>query len=106
MAATTRTLQPVRIASVQSRVVGALREAILAGQFAPGEVLREAHLGKGLGVSQATVREALLKLEQAGLVVRTNRETTVIQLSPRDIAERAGCASCWKALQASTPPHA
>ncbi|MBL8231749.1 MAG: GntR family transcriptional regulator [Bryobacterales bacterium] len=89
MARTTNKLQPVRTGTVKSQVVDALREAIFSGGVAPGEPLREAHLGASLGVSQATVREALLTLEQAGLVQRNNRETTVTKLSPGDIAERS-----------------
>jgi DNA-binding GntR family transcriptional regulator len=89
MAFSTDGFKPVKFGSVQARVVEALREAILSGQVKPGEVLREARLGASLGVSQATVREALLKLEQAGLVARTKRETTVTNLNPRDIAERS-----------------
>lgn len=82
-------LKPVRSGSVKNQVVDALREAIFSGQVSPGEPLREAHLGVSLGVSQATVREALLTLEQAGLVTRNNRETKVTQLTPKDIAERS-----------------
>lgn len=82
-------LKPVRSGSVKNQVVDAIREAIFSGQVAPGEPLREAHLGTSLGVSQATVREALLTLEQAGLVSRTNRETKVTKLTPKDIGERS-----------------
>jgi DNA-binding GntR family transcriptional regulator len=74
---------------VKNQVVDAIREAIFSGQVAPGEPLREAHLGVSLGVSQSTVREALLTLEQAGLVTRTNRETKVTKLTPKDIGERS-----------------
>ena len=59
------------------------------GSRLPGASLRELILAKELKVSQATVREALHKLEHTGLVTRkTNFGTTVTRLSPKDIRER------------------
>ncbi|MBM3745565.1 MAG: GntR family transcriptional regulator [Acidobacteria bacterium] len=81
--------RPVKVGSVKTRVVAALREAIFSGALQPGTALREAHLAASMGVSQATVREALMILEHAGLVVRTNRETTVTRLTAKDFAERS-----------------
>lgn len=45
-----------------------LREAILAGQFEPGQRLLERELVERMGVSRTPIREALRKLEQEGLV--------------------------------------
>jgi len=46
-------------------------------------------LARKLQVSQATVREALFQLEQAGLVVRVaNKETIVTNLSATEVKER------------------
>lgn len=94
-------LQPVKSGSVKSRVVDAIREAIFSGQFQPGASLREAHLASSLGVSQASVREALLSLEHAGLVVRSpNRETIVTQLTARDLQERSALRILLEGLAA------
>ena len=72
-----------------SRAVDQLREAIFKGQLAPGSSLGEQTLARELGVSQATVREALQRLEHAGLVTRKpNVGTTVTRLSPKDVHER------------------
>jgi len=72
-----------------SRAVDQLREAIFKGEFTPGSPLREQSLGRELGVSQATIREALQRLEHAGLVTRKpNVGTTVTRLSPKDVRER------------------
>lgn len=49
----------------------ALREAILDGVLAPNEWLREESLKELLGVSRTPVREALTRLEEEGLVTRT-----------------------------------
>ncbi len=80
---------PLRSGSLRSQVLVLLREAILSGRLRPGDPIREAHLARALRVSQATVREALLQLEHAGLVVRTpNRSTVVTLLTPQDVQER------------------
>jgi len=65
-------------------VYGRLRDAIVDGTFAPGEQLRDTDLATWLGVSRTPVREALLRLTQAGLVVsRPGRSTSV---SPVDLS--------------------
>jgi DNA-binding GntR family transcriptional regulator len=66
-----------------------LREAIYDGRLTPGTALRELPLARELQVSQATIREALQKLERSGLVTRReNLGTFVTRLSPKDIRER------------------
>jgi DNA-binding GntR family transcriptional regulator len=64
-------------------VYASLRDAIVDGTLAPGERLRDAELGAWLGVSRTPIREALLRLERAGLVVaRPGRSTTVAEFDP------------------------
>jgi DNA-binding GntR family transcriptional regulator len=60
-----------------------IQEAILRGDFAPGEPLRESDLGERLGVSRGTVREALRLLHQEGALVEIipHRGAFVIKLS-------------------------
>jgi DNA-binding GntR family transcriptional regulator len=71
-----------------------IREGIFQGRFAPGTPLRELSLAREMNVSQATIREALHRLEHAGLVTRRpNIGTTVTRLSPKDIRERVGLRS-------------
>ncbi|MEO1102299.1 MAG: GntR family transcriptional regulator [Pseudomonadota bacterium] len=48
----------------------ALRKEIVLGVLAPGEPVLELALARRFGCSQSTVREALLRLEQDGLVDR------------------------------------
>jgi DNA-binding GntR family transcriptional regulator len=61
-----------------------LRDAIVDGTLEPGERLRDAELGVWLGVSRTPVREALARLEHAGLVItRPGRSTTVAPLDVR-----------------------
>ncbi len=55
-----------------------LRDWILEGTFPPGMKLRDKDLAEGLGVSRTPVREALLRLEDEGLVqTKPNRSTHV-----------------------------
>lgn len=66
-------LQSIDRSTRRARCLLALRSAITAGQFAPGDHLSEVELAGTLGVSRATVREALRHLEQDGLAVATAR---------------------------------
>jgi DNA-binding GntR family transcriptional regulator len=67
-----------------------LEEAILAGQIQPGEHLAETRIGEQLNVSRTTVREALLMLEQQGLVVSVPRRGMfVTRLSEQDALDLA-----------------
>jgi DNA-binding GntR family transcriptional regulator len=59
-------------------VYARLRDAIVDGTFAPGEQLRDAELAGWLGVSRTPIREALLRLAQAGLVVTSPGRSTVV----------------------------
>lgn len=60
-----------------------IQEAILRGDFAPGDALREADLSDSLGVSRGTVREALRLLHQEGALVEVipHRGAFVIKLT-------------------------
>lgn len=65
-----------------------LREAIVSGTLTPGEQLRDVDLAAWLGVSRTPVREALLRLAEAGLVAaQPGRSTTVSSLSERAVHE-------------------
>ena len=55
-------------------VFNTLRQAIITGEFAPGERLMEIALANRLGVSRTPVREAIRKLELEGLVVMIPRK--------------------------------
>jgi DNA-binding GntR family transcriptional regulator len=83
------TLKPVKNRALSDDVFEALRDAIFSGKLKPGDPLRELHLAKDLAVSQATVRDALVKLERFGLVVRVpNKGTIVTRHSAQEIRDR------------------
>lgn len=65
-----------------------LRRSILRGEYYPGVRLVELRLAKKLGVGQGTVREALLELEDHGLVQRIpNRGTFVTEFDTNDLRQ-------------------
>jgi DNA-binding GntR family transcriptional regulator len=79
------TLPALRSASIRDSAVDALRNALLEGRFQPGESLSEPSLASQMGVSRGPVREALLMLEQEGLVVHNqNRGFSILTLGPED----------------------
>lgn len=65
-----------------------LREALIRGDFAPDQPLREAPLAEMFQTSRGPVREALVRLAREGLVIlQPNRGATVAQLSQHDLEE-------------------
>ena len=61
-----------------SAVYHALRRAILLHRVTPGQMLLEQQIASTMGCSQGTVREALLRLEQDGLVERRGYRGTCV----------------------------
>lgn len=76
------TLLTIESASLRERVYRALRDALVAGELAPGERLRDQELAARLGVSRTPVREALQRLEDEGLVETAPRALT--RVAPLD----------------------
>lgn len=71
---------------MRSRVFQSIRDDILKGKYSEKEELREATLGKELGVSRTPVREALRQLELEGLVeIVPNKGAYVTGISPKDV---------------------
>ena len=67
--------------SVPEQVADVLMRRILSGTFMPGSRIVESHVAAELGVAQSSVREALRKLELAG-VVEHQRYTGVVVKTP------------------------
>ena len=70
---------PVNRQTLRDQVAGVLREAILFGEFEPGQRLREQELAERFDVSLTPVREALNSLAGTGLVVRHGRQGTHVR---------------------------
>lgn len=74
--------------SLTDRTIVVVREAIQNGSMVPGELYSVYQLSKDLGVSRSPVRDALLRLEETGLVrFERNRGFRILQPGPREIAE-------------------
>ena len=72
--------------SLGGRVFQRIREDILNGKYQEHDELREAALGKELGVSRTPVREALRQLELEGLVrIIPNKGAYVTGISSKDV---------------------
>jgi DNA-binding GntR family transcriptional regulator len=69
-------------------VADRIRDAIFAGQFAPGAPVREVELAEALEVSRGSVREGLAQLTREGLLhSEWHRGTRVIDLTIADVDE-------------------
>jgi DNA-binding GntR family transcriptional regulator len=94
-------------------VADRIRDAIFAGQFAPGAPVREVELAEALEVSRGSVREGLAQLVREGLLhSEWHRGTRVIDLTIADVDEvysvRAALerlASCAAAEYAGEDVH-
>jgi DNA-binding GntR family transcriptional regulator len=74
--------------SVRERTYRELKAMLLSGRFRPTEHLSESRLTSLLGVSRTPLREALMKLEEEGLVVgRRHLGYTVVSLDVREICD-------------------
>ena len=74
--------------TAQAFVLAELRRAIIAGDFLPGQPLRQNALADRFGVSRVPVREAFKVLESEGQVVyEPHRGHKVASLSLTDLLE-------------------
>ena len=87
-----------------------LKRQILLNELKPGDAITELGLAEELGCSQGTVREALLRLQEDGLVIRSgHRGTTVTPLDPEEADEilalrrRLEMRGALRAARAATP---
>jgi DNA-binding GntR family transcriptional regulator len=67
---------------IREEVYSTLQDWIVTGKLEPGEHLRDKELAEVLGVSRTPIREALLRLEDEGLVqTKPNRWTQVAPIN-------------------------
>jgi len=80
----------VKRRSLADEVTDQLRDFILTGHLRPGDRLGEAEISHRLRVSRGPVREALVRLEQEGLVVSEwHKGAAVVDLTRGDVTELA-----------------
>lgn len=74
--------------SISKQVVRELRQQIFSGQLRPGEKVPENKIAEEMGISRGPVREALLVLEQEGLLETSPRKGShVARITIADIRE-------------------
>jgi len=74
--------------STGERLFQALKAAIVRTELRPGEALSEAEIARRFAVSRQPVREAFIRLAEAGLVaIRPYRGTFVRKITPADVLE-------------------
>ena len=74
--------------SVRERLYRVLRQSIIRMVLAPGQALSEKELADAFDVSRQPVREAFIRLSEAGLVeVRPQRGTYVVRISQQAVLE-------------------
>jgi DNA-binding GntR family transcriptional regulator len=87
-------IQPVPRTLLRDSAYEAIRDAIVAGDIAPGAVVRDIELAERLGLSRAPVREAFSRLVGEGLLERRpqsyTRVTPVMAADVRDAAAVVG----------------
>ncbi len=68
-------------------VYGIVKRRIILNELTPETVLTELGLAHEIGCSQGPIREALLRLQEDGLVVRSGRRTIVTRLTAEEADE-------------------
>jgi DNA-binding GntR family transcriptional regulator len=90
--------QPQAGGPARAHALGALREAILGGDLAPGQRLIEEELAAALGVTRASLRAALIELTAEGLVERVPNKGARVRVVTTD--EAVAITECRMALEA------
>ncbi|WP_342359641.1 GntR family transcriptional regulator [Terrarubrum flagellatum] len=87
-----------------------LKRRIVLNELKPGDRITELGLAESLGCSQGAVREALLRLQEDGLVIRAgHRGTTITPLDPEEadeivaVRKRLETRGALRAAKAVTP---
>ncbi|THK36723.1 GntR family transcriptional regulator [Ensifer sp. MPMI2T] len=76
----------LRNVSISELVYQQVHEKILSGELQPGEHMNENRLAASLGVSRASVREALRQLEKDGLIEITKNKGPFVRDMPSEEA--------------------
>jgi DNA-binding GntR family transcriptional regulator len=74
--------------TLKSHIFNQLREAIVSGRYRPGERLNESKLAREFGISRIPVREALMQLQESGLVMNHERRGMFVTLLSEEDVQR------------------
>jgi GntR family transcriptional regulator, rspAB operon transcriptional repressor len=91
-------LQPQRAEPLYQQVYRILRQQIIQGEFAPGEILLESRLAELLSVSRTPVREALRQLVSERLIVARGSELSVADPSRQEFTDLCTCRAALEKI--------
>jgi GntR family transcriptional regulator, rspAB operon transcriptional repressor len=74
--------------TLKSHIFQQLREAIVSGRYRPGERLNESQLAREFRISRIPVREALMQLQESGLVMNHERRGMFVTLLSEEDVQR------------------
>lgn len=75
-----------RFKPIRQRAANQVQEAILRGHYQPGDEISQLALARELGLSQASIREALQELEHRGLLQKQRRTWLITRLTETDLS--------------------
>jgi DNA-binding GntR family transcriptional regulator len=79
---------PLQRVPLREQIHAILRERILTGEIAPGEIVKDVHVAEALGASRTPVREALVRLTSEGMLINAvGRGFRAPPLVRRDVEE-------------------
>jgi DNA-binding GntR family transcriptional regulator len=92
-------LKKIQQNSLRDQVIVAIRDAVIQGEFKPGEKIHEQALSELLGVSRTPIREAIAILEQQGLVqIIPKRGTFVARVDLEELKDKLYIRSAMEQL--------
>jgi DNA-binding GntR family transcriptional regulator len=74
--------------TLKSHLVQRLREAILTGEYKPGDRLNESLIAREFKISRIPVREALFQLQESGLVMNHERRGMFVTLLSKEDVQK------------------
>ena len=79
-------VKPITPSTLKSHIYRRLRDAIVTGRYRPGDRLNESKIAREFGISRIPVREALMQLQEHGLVMNQERRGMfVTRLGEEDV---------------------
>jgi len=98
----TESVQAGLFRTMRGDLVKIIQDEILGKRYVPGERIKEDELSALLGISRTPIREALVVLEQQGLVVqKPHRGTFVATFEPEEIVDLLRVEAVLEGLAAS-----
>jgi DNA-binding GntR family transcriptional regulator len=93
---------PVLYRRAADQVAASIRDSIANGSLRPGDHLHEVEIARAMHTSRVPVREAMIQLEQEGLVIRRpNRGSFVAELTEKILREVSALRGLLEGFAAS-----